>query len=64
MFVSKIGEISFHMLKNNFVDIYTAEEGTPVSKIIEMHKLNQLDKIDQPTHLAEKSKFAMSRNIK
>ncbi len=27
MFTSRVGEISFHILKNNFVDIYKVDKG-------------------------------------
>ena len=58
MFVSQIGEISFHMLKNNFVDIYQADEGVTAEEIIRLYHLKQLDPVVEPTHLAEKSQFA------
>lgn len=58
VFVSQIGEIAFHMLKNNFVDIYKADEGIAVEKIIKLYHLKQLNPIVGPTHLAEKSQFA------
>jgi len=33
LFTSQIGEISFHMLKDNFVDIYNIEEGLSVGEL-------------------------------
>jgi cation diffusion facilitator family transporter len=59
MVVSQIGEISFHMLKNNFVDIYRADEGVTVEEIINFYRLKQLSNVTEPTHAAEKSQFAM-----
>ncbi len=59
MVVSQIGEISFHMLKNNFVDIYRADEGVTVEEIIKFYRLKQLSYVTEPTHAAEKSQFAM-----
>jgi cation diffusion facilitator family transporter len=54
VFTSKIGEIAFYMLKDNFVDIYKAEEGSTVCQIIEKYRNNQIDKITEP-HSAEES---------
>ena len=55
LFTSRIGEISFYMLKDNFVDIYKIEEGLSVSKIIKQYRSNQLEKILKPTHSVEES---------
>ena len=54
VFTQKIGEIAFYMLKDNFVDIYKAEEGSTVLQIIEKYRNNQVDKITAP-HPAEES---------
>jgi cation diffusion facilitator family transporter len=54
VFTSKIGEIAFYMLKDNFVDIYKAEKGSTVRQVIEKYRNNQVDKIAAP-HPAEES---------
>ena len=55
LFTSNIGEISFYMLKNNFVDIYKIEEGLSVGEVIEGYRNNQLRQITAPTHPVEES---------
>jgi cation diffusion facilitator family transporter len=55
LFTSRIGEISFYMLKNNFVDIYRAEEGLSVREIIGRYRNNQIERILLPTHSAEEA---------
>ncbi len=57
VFTSSIGEISFHMLKNNFVDIYRVDEGITVKEVIKQYRLKQLDSITEPTHTIEKSQI-------
>jgi len=59
LFVTKIGEISFHMLKNNFVDIYQAAEGDTVTEILQLYNLQKLPLITEPTHSIETSKMTM-----
>ena len=54
VFTPKIGEIAFYMLKDNFVDIYKAEEGLTVRQIIEKYQNKEIDKITEP-HPAEES---------
>jgi len=56
LFTSKIGEISFYMLKDNFVDIYRTQEGFSVKEVIERYQNNQLEQIVTPTHPVEQSK--------
>jgi len=58
LFTSNIGEISFHMLKDNLVDIYKAEEGLSVKEIVESYRLNQLRPLTSPTHSVEESQVA------
>lgn len=58
LFTSKIGEISFYMLKDNFVDIYKIEEGLSVKEAIERYRNNQLEQIRTPTHSVEESQVA------
>jgi cation diffusion facilitator family transporter len=55
LFTSKIGEISFFMLKNNFVDIYQVEEGLTVGEVIEGYRKGQVKPLATPTHPAEES---------
>lgn len=58
LFTSRIGEISFYMLKDNFVDIYKAEENTSVKYIVEKYRNNKIEKITAPTHPVEESQSA------
>ena len=58
LFSSRIGELSFYMLKDNFVDIYKAEENTTVKDIVERYRNNKIDKITAPTHPVEESQSA------
>ena len=60
LFTSNIGEISFYMLKDNFVDIYKIEEGLSVKEVIEKYQKNQLTLIAAPTHPVEKSQVVKS----
>ena len=53
LFTSQIGEISFYMLKDNFVDIYKIEEGVSLREVIKNYRNDQLEKIITPTHPAE-----------
>ena len=55
LFTSQIGEISFHMLKDNFVDIYRVEEGLTVREILERYHKEHLEEITMPTHSVEES---------
>jgi len=60
LFTSQIGEISFHMLKDNFVDIYRAEEGHTVRETIERYRNHQVKQITAPTHSIEKTQSSAS----
>ena len=60
LFTSQIGEISFYMLKDNFVDIYKVEEGFSVSDVIEKYRNKQLEPIIAPTHPLEESESTRS----
>jgi len=60
LFTSQIGEISFYMLKDNFVDIYKVEEGFSVSDVIERYRNKQLEPIIAPTHPLEESESTRS----
>ena len=58
LFTSNIGEISFHVLKDNLVDIYKAKEGHSVKEIINSYRLNQLQPLTCPTHSVEESQVS------
>ena len=58
LFASNIGEISFHMLKDNLIDIYKAEEGLSVKEVLESHRLSKLQPLASPTHSVEESQVA------
>jgi len=60
LFTSRIGELSFYMLKNSFVDIYKTQEDLSVKDVIEKYRNKQLEPIIAPTHPLEKSKSAES----
>jgi len=60
VFTPKIGEISFYMLKDHFVDIYRAEEGSTVREIIEKFRNNQSEPITVP-HPAEESEVSKGK---
>ena len=55
VFTSQIGEISFHMLKDAFVDIYKARENETVADVIERFRRGDGEALSAPTHPAEKS---------
>ncbi|MGQ9569672.1 MAG: cation diffusion facilitator family transporter [Thermodesulfovibrionales bacterium] len=60
LFTSRIGEISFYMLKNNFIDIYKAEEGLSIKDIIYKYQNNQLEQINSPTHSVEEAQLTIN----
>lgn len=55
LFVPNIGEISFHMLKNNYIDIFKVETEMSAKKIITRYKENRLHPIIKPN--LSKKKF-------
>jgi predicted Fe-Mo cluster-binding NifX family protein len=55
LFISRIGEISFHMLRDNFVDIYKTDEGLSVKDIIKKYRNQEIEQITKPTHCIEES---------
>ncbi len=59
LFIYRIGEISFHMLKNNLVDIYKADAGKSVQEIMRLYRQNQIFPVTKPTHSVEKSQVVM-----
>ena len=60
LFTPNIGEISYHMLKDNLVDIYEADEGHTVKEMLERYRCGQLRPLTSPTHSVETSQ-AVSR---
>ncbi len=54
VFTPKIGEISFYMLKDHFVDIYRAEESATVREVVEKFRNNQGEPLTAP-HPVEES---------
>ncbi len=61
VFTPKIGEISFYMLKDNFIDIYRAEAGSTVREIIEQYRNGEIEPITAP-HPAEESEIERQRD--
>lgn len=55
LFTSRIGELSFYMLKENFVDIYKIAEDLSVNETVSRYRNKQLEKISAPTHSIEES---------
>ncbi|MBN1526414.1 MAG: cation diffusion facilitator family transporter [Candidatus Omnitrophica bacterium] len=58
LFTSRIGELSFYMLKDSFVDIYKINEDSVVKEVIEKYRDNQLEQIVAPTHSLDESESA------
>ncbi len=54
VFTPRIGEISFYMLKDNFIDIYRAEAGGTVYETLERYRNDEIEHITAP-HPAEES---------
>ncbi|MEN6617074.1 MAG: cation diffusion facilitator family transporter [Syntrophorhabdus sp.] len=63
LFTREIGEISFHMLKDNFVDIYRARENESVREVIERYRHGTIETLDSPTHLAETSQVESALDL-
>ncbi|MDY6970040.1 MAG: cation diffusion facilitator family transporter [Spirochaetota bacterium] len=57
LFTSRIGEISFYMLKDNFIDIYKIEENLSVRAVIDKYTNGELKQINMPTHSVEESQI-------
>ncbi|MCG2711931.1 MAG: hypothetical protein L6416_06370 [Candidatus Omnitrophica bacterium] len=60
-------ELSFYMLKNNYVDIYKIKEDFSVRETLEQYRSGQLELITAPTHPLEESQIdnkAKSNEIK
>jgi len=60
LFTSQIGEISFHMLKDNFVDIYNIEEGITVKDVIAKYRNGRLKSVTVPTRSVDEAESAKS----
>lgn len=59
LFTHGIGELTYYMLKENFIDIYHIEEGLTVGEIIQAYRENRLPLLTAPTHTLEESETAM-----
>lgn len=55
LFTRHIGELSFSLLKERFVDIYLVEESMTVREIIRAYRENRLKRLYAPTHGLEDS---------
>ncbi|MBD3290374.1 cation diffusion facilitator family transporter [candidate division KSB1 bacterium] len=56
LFTNRIGEISFHVLKDNYIDIYQIDdENLSISEVIDLYQQNKLQRIITPTHSVEES---------
>lgn len=64
LFTSQIGEISFHMLKDNFVDIYRARENETARNVVERFRRGDIEALDGPTHPAETSQAERATGTK
>ncbi len=54
LMINQIGEISFYMLKDNFVDIYQIKnENLTVKDVLALYQENKLLRITKPTHSVE-----------
>jgi cation diffusion facilitator family transporter len=58
LFTRGIGELSFYMLKENFIDIYSVDEELTVRDIIQAFRENRLSRLTAPTHSLEESETA------
>jgi cation diffusion facilitator family transporter len=61
VFAARIGEISFLMLKNRFIDIMKAEEGTTVREVIDKYRKGEIKPLTIP-HPAEESELEHMKN--
>ncbi|MDY6857161.1 MAG: cation diffusion facilitator family transporter [Thermodesulfobacteriota bacterium] len=55
LFTASIGEITFHMLKDNLVEIYKGKEDLCIKEVIQSYRLNELQNLTSPTHSVEDS---------
>jgi predicted Fe-Mo cluster-binding NifX family protein len=64
LFTSKIGEISFSLLKENCIDIYQVEgEDLTIKHVMERYQQNQLARIIAPTHSVDESITEMAEPL-
>ncbi|MBN1227125.1 MAG: cation diffusion facilitator family transporter [Deltaproteobacteria bacterium] len=61
LFTSQIGEISFHMLKDNFVDIYRVQENETIHEVTRRYMEGKLESLNTPTHVVEASQAGQKR---
>ena len=61
VFTARIGEISFHMLKDNFIEVYRVKEGETVRDVIERYYKSETEPITSP-HPAEESEVEQQKN--
>ncbi|MBP7090975.1 MAG: NifB/NifX family molybdenum-iron cluster-binding protein, partial [Syntrophorhabdaceae bacterium] len=54
VFTPKIGEIAFHMLKDNYIDIFRVNAGMTVEEVIKRYNSGDIEPIISP-HPAEES---------
>ena len=62
LFTSRIGEISFHILKDHLVDIYQVKEGLSIREVIDQYHFNQLNPLTGPTHTVEQAQVSRTIN--
>jgi len=56
LFTAQIGEITFYMLKDNFVDIYQIKGANlTVNDVLIQYQQNQLSRITKPTHSVDEA---------
>ncbi|SMD01658.1 cation diffusion facilitator family transporter [Desulfocicer vacuolatum DSM 3385] len=58
LFAASIGEISFHILKSNMIDVFKAEAGKSVKETIDDYYTKKLTRLEQPVHLIEESQIS------
>ena len=58
LFTASIGEISFHILKSNMIDVFKAEAGSLVKETIDDYYANKLKRLEEPEHLIEESQIS------
>ncbi len=58
LFTRGIGELSFYMLKENFIDIYVVTEELTVGEIVQTYRDGRLSRLTTPTHSLEESETA------
>ncbi len=56
LFTGRIGEISFYLLNENFIDIYQVEsDNLTLKQVIDLYQQNKLSRITSPTHSVDES---------